>query len=148
MITPAKRYTKPCSVEHWNKEILSPTRTADRVDFTPAMTSACSPSQQMVVAGEGLVEALDQLRGAGIVGRGIRTRRRSGGRRRGRRRDRRFALGQVEGEVERSQHRDAVARLHLARIADLAHRGIDALDGFAQLRLAAFGAAEQIALAH
>ena len=59
----------------------------------------------------------------------------------------RRALRELECEVERGEHGDALARLHLAAVADRAHLAIDVGDRFQQRALAALGAAEEIALA-
>jgi hypothetical protein len=55
-------------------------------------------------------------------------------------------LGQRIGEVERSQHGDALARSHLAAVADRAHFAVDLVDRLEQRHLAALRAAEHVAL--
>src|SRR6185295_8406025 len=56
-------------------------------------------------------------------------------------------LRELEREVERGEHGDALARLHLAAVADRAHLAIDVGDRLEQRALAAVGTAEDVALA-
>ena len=102
-------------------------------------------SDQMTVAVECLVQALDELvevfRGwLGLIGVASWS---SGGRG-----GRGGAVGQDVGQVQRRQHRDALAGLELAAVADGAHFAVDLRHGFAQTLFTAVRAAQQIALPH
>ena len=59
----------------------------------------------------------------------------------------RFGRG-FKRQVQGRQHRNALTRLDLARVADLAHGGINLVHRRLKLRLAAGGAFEQVALPH